>query len=503
MIIRASSRTARCALSTACAALLLLPQATRADESSWTAQGDKALAAAEKSSKQQKPTARNVILFVGDGMGISTVTAARILSGQLQGKPGEESSLTFETFPNVALVKTYSVNQQTSDSAPTMTAMVTGHKTKDGIISIDEDVVRGDHGSGVGNELTTILELAEKKHLSTGVVSTARITHATPASCYAHSPERDWEADSNIPEEQLAAGAKDIAAQLVDFPGDGLEVALGGGRSYFLPETQSDPEDDGEVGLRKDGRDLTADWLKKPGSKYIWNQEQFDAIDPSKTDHLLGLFERSHLEYEVDRKEDTAGEPSLSQLTSKAIQILSKNEKGYFLMVEGGRIDHGHHAGNAHRALTDAIAFSDAVKTALEKVNLDETLIIVTADHSHVFTIAGYPTRGNDILGKVISNDSKGNPAEEYSLDDNGLPYTTLSYANGPGYRGPGERPDLTDVDTKDVDYLQEALLPLGSETHAGEDVAVFATGPASHLVRGVQEQTISYYVMAKALGLR
>jgi alkaline phosphatase len=431
------------------------------------------------------------------------VTAARILSGQLQGRPGEESSLTFEEFPNVALVKTYSINQQTSDSAPTMTAMVTGVKTKDGILSIDKNVVRGDQTTVAGNELTTIVELAEKKHLSTGVVSTARITHATPAACYAHSPDRDWESDSNIPEEARALGAKDIARQLLELPGDGLEVALGGGREYFLPETQNDPEDEGETGLRLDGRDLPAEWAATEGAKYVWNKADFDAIDPKKTKRLLGLFERSHLEYEVDREKDTAGEPSLSELTEKAIDILSQNEKGFFLMVEGGRIDHAHHAGNAHRALTDAIAFSDAVKSALGKVNLQETLIIVTADHSHVFTIAGYPTRGNDILGKVISNDAQGNPADTYSLDDNGLPYTTLSYANGPGYRGPGARPDLTNEDTTDVDYLQEALLPLGSETHAGEDVAVFATGPLSHLIRGVQEQTISFYVMAKALGLR
>jgi alkaline phosphatase len=495
---------AQVALGAACATLLTLPRAAHAeDPQSWADQGSEALKAADKHSQQRNTAARNVILFVGDGMGISTITAARILSGQQKGKPGEESSLTFEAFPNLALVKTYSINQQTSDSAPTMTAMVTGVKTKDGILSIDKDVVRGKQETVAGNEVESILELAEKKHLSTGVVSTARITHATPAACYAHSPDRDWEADSNIPEEQRNAGAKDIARQLIEQPGDGLEVALGGGRSYFLPETQADPEDEGEKGLRLDGRDLTAEWASTEGSKYVWNKEQFDAIDPSKTKRLLGLFERSHLEYEVDRKNDTAGEPSLSELTSKAIDILGQNDKGYFLMVEGGRIDHAHHAGNAHRALTDAIALSEAVKTALDKVDLEKTLVIVTADHSHVFTIGGYPTRGNDILGKVVSNDEHGERADEYSLDDDGLPYTTLSYANGPGYRGPNARPDLTDIDTTEVDFLQEALVPLSSETHAGEDVAVFAVGPSSHLVRGVQEQTISYYVMTHALGLR
>lgn len=435
-------------------------------------------------------------------MGISTITAARILEGQKRGEPGEENSLSFEQFPHLALVKTYSVNQQTSDSAPTMTAMVTGVKTKDGILSVDENVVRADYSTVAGNELPTIVEQAERAGLSTGVVSTARITHATPAACYAHSPERDWEADTNLSAAALEAGFPDIARQLIEFPyGDGLEVALGGGREYFTPDTQADPEDTNVVGRRADGRDLTAEWAERPHSAYVWNQAQFDAVDPQRTRHLLGLFDPSHMEWESDRAEDAAGEPSLTEMTVKAIEVLAQNPRGYFLMVEAGRIDHAHHAGNARRALEDTIEFSNAVRAALAKVDSRETLVLVTADHSHVFTIAGYPVRGNDILGKVITNDKRGEPEKSYALDDNGLPYTTLSYANGPGYRG-GERPDLREVDTSEVDYLQEALVPMAAETHAGEDVALFAKGPYSHLVFGVKEQTVSYDVMARALRL-
>jgi alkaline phosphatase len=494
----------RGALATALlASILVTPWGAVGDEQdSWHAQGRQAIAAAEKLDEERSDHAKNVILFIGDGMGVSTVTAARILGGQKRGESGEENWLSFEKFPHVALVKTYSVNQQTSDSAPTMTAMVTGSKTKDGILAVDEHVVRGDHTTVSGNELVTILEQAEAKGLSTGVVSTARLTHATPAACYAHSPERDWEADSNLTPEALEAGFKDIALQLVEFPvGNGLEVALGGGRSYFLPTTAADPEDADQVGLRADGRDLAAEWAEHDGAEYVWNREQFDAIDPHATDHLLGLFERSHMEYEADRAADTAGEPSLAEMTRKAIAILERNEKGYFLMVEGGRIDHAHHAGNASRALHDTLALAEAVSAALDKTTRDETLILVTADHSHVFTIAGYPTRGNDILGKVIGNDSTGAPATEFTLDDDGLPYTTLSYANGPGYRS-GDRPDLSEVDTGEIDFLQEATVPLAAETHAGEDVTLYAIGPSAHLVHGIQEQTISYFVMARALGL-
>lgn len=472
-------------------------------ENPWITQGRQAVDQAQALSFRHNERAKQVILFVGDGMGVSTITAARILEGQRRGEPGEENHLSFEGFPSVSLVKTYSVNQQTPDSAPTMTAMMTGVKTKDGILSINDNVIRGDQTTVAGNELTTLLELAEDAGLSTGVVSTARLTHATPAACYAHSPERDWESDADLSEGARTAGFKDIARQLVEFPrGNGLEVALGGGRAYFLPNTSADPEDVGKKGRRKDGRDLTQQWLHAySNSAFVWNKAQFDAIDPRHTDHLLGLFEQSHMEYEADRARDTGGEPSLAEMTRKAIQVLSRNRKGFFLMVEAGRIDHAHHAGNAARALTDTVALSDAVRVAQELTSDEDTLILTTADHSHVFTIAGYPTRGNDILGKVISNDARGFPESTYSLDSNGLPYTTLGYANGPGYRG-GARPDLSEVDTEATDFLQEATVPLGAETHAAEDVALYATGPGSQWVHGNQEQTISFHVMARALRL-
>jgi len=308
-----------------------------------------------------------------------------------------------------------------------------------------------------------------------------------------------------------------LARQLLEFPyGDGLEVALGGGRSYFMPNTIADPEYPSQTGRRKDGRDLTLEWISNyNNSDYVWNKSQFDAIEPANTDHLLGLFERSHMRYEADRKDDAAGEPSLAEMTDKAIKILQKNKKGYYLMVEAGRVDHAHHAGNAYRALTDAIALSDAVKKAKELTSDKDTLILVTADHSHVFTIAGYPSRGNPILGKTAVDGKE-------SKDSLGLPYTTLTYANGPGWTGGMQRkefnpanegtvtasydggqlrPDLSGVDTENPNYMQEATVPMGSETHAGEDVAIYADGPGAYLVRGTLEQNVIYHVMADALG--
>lgn len=453
----------------------------------------------------RKARAKNVILFVGDGMGISTVTAARILEGQMNGKTGEENRLSFETLPYLGLSKTYSWDQQTSDSAPTMTAMVTGYKAREGMLSVNHLTARGECNTATvaQNSLTTILETAAERGKSTGVVSTARLTHATPAATYAHTPVRDWEADANLP---AGCGVKDIARQLIEVSPivrGSLKVALGGGRPYFLPSTVADPEYPLTKGRRLDGRDLPAEWVSSrgPGSAYVWNQAGFAAADPATTNHLLGLFELSHMQYESDRALDTGGEPSLTEMTEKSIKMLQKDPNGYFLMVEGGRVDHAHHAGNAKRALIEAIELSNAVRKAMEMTSEADTTIIVTADHSHVFTIAGYPHRGNDIMGLVRDVPLVDGDQPINTLATDGKPYTTLGYQNGLGYRGAAPRPDLTGVDTTALGFLQEAAIPLSAETHAGEDVAIYARGPKGFMVRGSMEQNWIFHVMREAYG--
>jgi len=207
----------------------LLSHAAMAEDAQfWLNDG----AASLNDSKKLVPNARkakNVILFVGDGMGISTVTGARIFEGQLKGIDGERHKLSFEEFPYVALSKTYSTNQQTADSAPTMTAMISGVKTNDGIISLNQSVARNEPSPAVlnANKVTTLLEQAEQAGKATGVVSTARITHATPAATYAHISNRDWEANANLSAAAASNGVKDIAAQLIDNFGTGK---IGDGR---------------------------------------------------------------------------------------------------------------------------------------------------------------------------------------------------------------------------------------------------------------------------------
>jgi len=459
-----------------------------------------------KRTKTRKGKAKNVILFIGDGMGVSTLTAARIFEGQMRGESGEENRLSFEEFPFSALSKTYSANQQTSDSAPTMSAIITGVKTDEGVISVDQRVQVNNYRTVKGNETKTLLEYAEESGRSTGIVSTARLTHATPAACYAHTASRDWESDADIfTRSKGAYEAKfpDIARQMIEFPyGDGLEVALGGGRSKFIPKETFDPEYADKKGERLDSRDLTREWTNKyKDSAFVWNKSQFDAIDAKRTKHLFGLFEPSFMKYEYDRLKNPGEEPSLADMTSKAIDILSNNKKGYFLMVEGGRIDHAHHDGNAYRALKDTVALSDAVRGSVSKVNLDDTLIIVTADHSHTFFIQGYPARGNNILGLVKEIGNDGEIEGNFKTDRDKKSYTTLGYANGPGARG-GERPVLSQETVTAPDYKQEANIPMTSETHGGEDVAIFATGVNAHLIRGSMEENWIFYVMADALRL-
>ena len=243
--------------------------------------------------------AKNVILFVGDGMGISTITAARILEGQLKGKPGEENRLSFDRFPYTALSKTYSWDQQTSDSAPTMTAMATGYKAREGMLSVNHTTARGECNAAVieSKKVRTVLEIAADMGKSTGIVSTARITHATPAALYAHTAMRDWEADSNLPKTDIntdapcqgaANAVKDIALQMIEVAPPvrkSLKVALGGGRTYFMPNAVMDPEYPKDKGRRLDGRDLTQEWVSSRSpygrATYAWNKTQFDAFEPA------------------------------------------------------------------------------------------------------------------------------------------------------------------------------------------------------------------------------
>lgn len=268
-------------------------------------------------------------------------------------------------------------------------------------------------------------------------------------------------------------------------------MILGGGRSKFIPTTKRDPvaKLNGE---RVDGRNLIWYWLNQMSlmnktHKFISNANDFHQTDFRQYEHVLGLLAYNHLNYEVDRN-DTI-EPSIVEMTLKAIDLLEQNENGFFLLVEGGRIDHGHHQNQAHKVLDDFVAFDDAIGQTLKKISLEDTLVVVTADHSHTFTFGGNSLRGNPVLGLALTSYT--------NTSDVNLTYTSILYGNGPGGLLKIRDFNLTSNDTFKTDYTQEASVFRKSATHSGEDVPIYASGPMSFLFRNTIEQNVLPHLMA------
>lgn len=293
---------------------------------------------------------------------------------------------------------------------------------------------------------------------------------------------------------------------------------MGGGAQHMgLPLEPVDPD----TCVREDGLNLAEVWTKKnPEGNLVTNAEQLMSLDVANVSKILGIFAASHLPYHAVKPVEV---PSLANMTTQAIKLLSKNKNGFFLMVsryviyralsilllplvdafaftfvhiyllpdeaylrvvekiqvESGKIDLAHHRNYAKLALREVSELEEAVLTALQQVKLEETLVIVTADHSHSFTINGYPKRGNDILGFANDPNKVDVPA-----------YETLNYANGPGFFH-HRRNDSTNVNEtwRPVDqdetrnepyYMQMAAIYLKDETHGGEDVGVYAIGISS-----------------------
>ncbi|XP_060796640.1 intestinal-type alkaline phosphatase [Neoarius graeffei] len=450
----------------------------------WNVKGKEALISA-LSLKPNVHLAKNLILFIGDGMGVSTVTASRILKGQLAGKNGEETLLTTDMFPHLALSKTYNVDQQMPDSAGTATAYLCGVKANYGTLGLSAAARRGQCQTTMGNEVKSVLHRARAAGKSVGIVTTTRVQHASPGASYAHIADRGWYSDADLPADAVSQGCKDIAYQLVH--NTDINVILGGGRQYMLPKETVDPEYPGTNGTREDKTNLIDEWLKnKTKAQYVWNKAEFSAVDEKDTDYLMGLFEPKDTRYELDRNPET--DPSLTEMMEKAIKILSKNPNGFYLFVEdNGRIDHAHHANKAKYSLYEAVELDRAITRAAELTSELDTMTVVTADHSHVFAFGGHSPRGNPVMGlsSKIGNDNK--------------PFTTTLYGNGPGYIANGTRPNLNYTITSKTGYLQQSAVPLSSETHGSEDVAIFAKGPMSHLFHGVQEQSYIAHAMAYA----
>jgi len=379
---------------------------------------------------------KNVIFLIGDGMGLAHVT----LTSYFVGKPLEMMKMSYS-----GLAYTYSANSFVTDSAAAGTALATGYKTFNGMLGMTPD----------GKPVMTLFEAAKKVGKATGVVTTTRVTHATPAAFYAHVKDRDEE--------------KEIARQLV--VGTTIDVAFGGGMKHFSEEL-----------LEK---------AKANGFTVVTTREELLNLDPSAVKRVLGIFARSHLSYYVDGED----RPSLAEMTGKAIEILSKNEEGFFLMVEGGRIDHAAHGNDVVAMIYDTIEFDEAVKVALEFAKKDgDTLVVVTADHEtgglglsngeyaiDVEKLRSYPKISIEKLMKEITPDNfKEVIKKYYGIDLSDEEVEALKKAFEEGEYAPSN--------TIGEIISAHALIGWTTHTHTGIMVPVFAEGPGAEKFTGIME---------------
>jgi len=280
----------------------------------------------------------SIILFIGDGMGTEQRKAAQWLS------VGMDDTLRMDTLDYTGASITASANSAITDSAAGATAISTGIKTNNGVIGMDSSL----------NALVTILETARSRGMSTGLVTNTQISHATPAAFAAHVKSRNM----------MTEIARQLLATKVD-------VLLGGGENEFLPtgETGQYPA----AGKRTDGRNLITEAIAD-GYVYVNTKTALSDIDVNNTNKLIGLFADEGMVHPFS--------PTLALMTDMAIQILKKNPKGFFLMVEGGQIDWAGHTNDATNNIQDTIDFDSAVTIGIHYLNENNnTLLIVAADH--------------------------------------------------------------------------------------------------------------------------
>jgi len=346
--------------------------------------------------------AKNVIVFLADAGGIPTLNAASLVAY------GEPQKLIFQTWPNVALSDTSTASQWVTDSAAGMTAIVTGRKTHNGVISMDETTIRGKSDGGI---LKTILEYAEERGLSTGVVSNVSIADATPGACYGHANDRRKQAEIYL---QIFTPRF----------GDGIDVVLGGGRTKIYADSKAL------------GKDL--DTVAKEHKRTIYSTTTGMPVSDMRP---LVLLEDAH---------------DVPAMAHAALERLSKNKKGYFLMIEWDA-----HTDNPERGLNNVAAFDKLIREIAAKVNLKDTLLLFTADHSfELRTVGG--RRGEPLLKGYDEWKSTHEPREVVTI---------------PAMRV--------------------------GHSHTGEEVLAAATGAGSERVRGYLPNTRLFEIMMAAYGWR
>ncbi len=289
-----------------------------------------------------------VFMFIGDGLGAAQRQIAEYYMTDVEG--GEEK-LLMNRFPVAGINTTHSLNTLVTDSAAAGTALATGHKTNNGMISRLPS----------GERVESIAQYANRNGMKTGLVTTTRLTHATPAVFASSNVSRNNE--------------NEIAADFIDSK---IDFFAGGGYRNFIPQGE-------EGSKRRDDRDLAGEFEMEGYEVFIGEDtaEDFMNLKAEKNQKVFAALTSSHMPYEVDRVNSRDHIPSLADMTKKGIEVLSKNRKGFFMMVEAGRIDHAAHANDAASVIHDTLALDAAVKKAYEfyEKHPRETLIVVVGDH--------------------------------------------------------------------------------------------------------------------------
>jgi alkaline phosphatase len=454
--------------------------------------------------------AKNVIFFLGDGMGQPAVTSARILSkGLTEGK--YHGLLEMDTMNYRGLVTTSGVDALATDSANSMSAYMTGHKSSVNAMGV---YACNEPDPNKHPRVETMAELLKRtKGMTIGVVSTAEVQDATPAAVFAHTRRRAEYLeimDQALTEEQMPT------------------VLMGGGLASLLPQAE-----DGS--RRDDDRDLVQEF-KDQGFEYAQTRKQLETVmADGAPDKLLGMFHTGNMNVYLDRQHDKKPEvlgvwddqPNLMEMTQAALQVLEKNDDGFFLMVEAASIDKMEHPLDGPRVAYDTIEFDKAIGIAKEWAEVrGDTLIVITADHNHSMSIAGTHDRREGAEGRQ-ANGVYGDatyPTYEDTTGD-GFPDSPdpdvqlfFGWSNHPDHTDDFEhnevfaQPALRDhsgraVDNPDRDpgaELQVGNLPLNQTNcvHTVEDVGVFASGPGAERFNAVQDNTEIFFGMIGALGV-
>jgi alkaline phosphatase len=456
--------------------------------------------------------AKNVILFISDGMGYPTVTATRIVSrGITEGK--YDGFLYMDRMEYRGTVTTSGYDTLVTDSANSASAYATGHKSVNNAMGVYEDNTKDTLDDP---KVENLIELVKRtRKMATGLVSTADITDATPAAFAAHTRRRSDQAF--------------VAATYLE-EGHRPDVILGGGSRWFLPKAQQ--------GASLDDRDLVAEF-RAAGYAVAATRAEMKAA-PATASKMLGLFHTGNMSVWYDREETKdatvlgkfTDQPNLPEMTGRAIDALALNPNGFFLMVEAGSVDKQLHPMDWMRAIYDNIEFDNAIGVARKfQEKHPDTLIVVTADHSHAMSITGTYTPqpgkvGADAVGTYANSIF---PTFTHKRGD-GFPdspttRTTLAvgWGNHPEYYDDGTTvwpapvgPAIEDPKAKGTfianpdritgtgAVLHPRTVPadVNSEVHTADDVPVMASGPGSEFFNGLLDNTDLFYGMAAALGV-